>query len=73
MIDRIKSDFEQRGFEVCHRLGTRMGIPVSRIRLFFIYASFITLGSPLILYMGLAFLLRLKDDFGRRRESIFDL
>lgn len=73
MIDQIKGEFEKRGFEVCHRFGERLGIRPSRIRIFFIYSSFIALGSPLIVYLALAFLLRLKDEISQKRTSIFDL
>ncbi len=73
MIDRIRREFEKRGFEVCHRFGERLGIRPSQIRKFFIYSSFIALGSPLIVYLMLAFLLRLKDEVSQKRESIFDL
>ncbi|KAB2809736.1 PspC domain-containing protein [Phaeocystidibacter luteus] len=73
MIERIKADFERRGFEVCHRFGERLGIRPSRIRLFFIYASFVALGSPIFIYLALAFLLRLKDEVSQKRASIFDL
>lgn len=72
-MERIRLFFEHQGFEVCSRLGERMGIPAYRIRLFFVYSSFITLGSPLLLYMALAFLLRLKDYMSDRRTSVFDL
>lgn len=73
MIDRIRSEFEKRGFEVCHRIGERLGIRPSQIRIFFIYTSFIALGSPLIVYLFLAYLLRLKDELSQKRTSIFDL
>lgn len=73
MIENLKGELEKRGFEVCHRFGERFGIRPSRIRIFFIYTSFITMGSPLIIYLILAFLLRMKDEVSQRRESIFDL
>ena len=73
MIERIRTYFEQGGFEVCSRLGDRLGISAARIRLFFVYTSFLTLGSPLIVYMALAFLLKLKDFIHTRRTSVFDL
>jgi hypothetical protein len=37
----------------CHRL--RLGIATSKIRQFFIYASILTMGSPVIIYLVLAF------------------
>lgn len=71
--NKLKSFFEPRGFEVCARLGERMGIKASRVRLFFIYASFMTLGSPLIAYFALAFMMHIKDYINSRRTSVFDL
>lgn len=72
-VENLKIDFETRGFNVCQRLGDRMGIKASRIRLFFIYASFMALGSPLIVYFSMAFLLHIKDYINSRRTSVFDL
>jgi TRAP-type C4-dicarboxylate transport system permease small subunit len=37
-----------------------MGIAASRIRQYFIYASLLTVGSPIIIYMVLAFIKNLK-------------
>ncbi|MDX5326459.1 MAG: PspC domain-containing protein [Bacteroidota bacterium] len=73
MIHRIRTYFEMQGFEVCSRMGDRLHMRASSIRLFFIYSSFIALGSPLIIYMSLAFLLKLKDYVYTRRTSVFDL
>lgn len=72
-MEKIRLYFERQGFEVCARLGERMGIPVYPIRLFFIYTSFLALGSPILLYMALVFLLRIKDYMSARKTSVFDL
>lgn len=71
--NNLRAYLEPRGFEVCSRLGDRMGIKASRVRLFFIYASFMTMGSPLIAYFGLAFIIQIKDYIHSRRTSVFDL
>ena len=73
MVDKIRSYFEKQGFDVLSRTGDRIGVKASRIRLFFIYASFLTLGSPVILYLTLMFLIRMKDSINSRRTSVFDL
>ena len=73
LANRLKERFEMHGFNVSSRLGDRMGIKASKIRLFFIYASFMTLGSPLIVYFALAFVLQIKDSINSRRTSVFDL
>jgi phage shock protein PspC (stress-responsive transcriptional regulator) len=72
-IEDLKHKLEQQGYEVCSRLGYRLGIDADRIRLFFIYTSFATLGSPVIFYLTLAFFLKIKDRFIARRKTVFDL
>lgn len=73
MISQIKAFFEQQSFGVCSWWGEKLGIRTSDIRLFFIYASFLTLGSPLIIYLAMAFLLEHKEYFKfRRRKSVWD-
>lgn len=59
-MDNIKFFVEKRVFGVCSFLGEKFSISSSRIRLYFIYTSFITMGSPVILYLVLAFWLNLK-------------
>lgn len=73
MVNKIRSYFEKQGFDVLSRTADRLGVKASRVRLFFIYASFMTLGSPLIVYFGLMFLIQLKDSIHSRRTSVFDL
>ncbi len=73
MVERIRDYFERRGFEVCARLGDRMGIRPSVVRLYFIYTSFLTLGSPFIFYLILAFWIRVKDYVRPKRTSVLDL
>lgn len=66
-IDRIEGLFddnrhilEKSAFGVCQWLGEKMRIDPARIRLYFIYASFITFGSPLVLYLVTAFWLNIR-------------
>jgi len=46
---------------------------VKSVRLFFIYASFATLVGGFVLYLILAFWLKLKDLIYTKRTSVFDL
>ncbi len=73
IVLQIKHEFERQGFEVCSHLGERMGIPAYRVRLFFVYTSFLALGSPLIVYMAMAFLIKIKDYVYERKTSVWDL
>jgi phage shock protein C len=73
IMEKFQSIVEKRIFGVCEYIGKKIGIKTSKIRLFFIYASFLTFGSPVIIYLILAFLLEQKDQFKARRSTIWDL
>jgi len=70
-MKRIQLFFEERAFGVCTFLGEKLGVATSSIRLFFIYASFLTLGSPVVLYLSLAFVLNMRAHL-RKRSTIWD-
>ena len=74
-IQKIALFFEFRSFGVSTWLARKTRVEVSKVRLFFIYASFIALGSPLIIYMVMAFILEHKHIFKlqRRRKSIWEI
>jgi phage shock protein PspC (stress-responsive transcriptional regulator) len=73
MIQSIRNFFERHGYHVSSRLADRLGMRASNVRLFFIYFSFATLGISFVIYLTLAFLLKLKDMFYTKRSSVFDL
>lgn len=68
-INAWKSAIEWRAFGVCTAIGERLGIASSRIRMWFIYISFLTLGSPLIVYMILAFWMNIKRYMWLQRRN----
>ena len=70
-VGKIQHFFEKRAFGVCTRLGEKLGVATSSIRLFFIYASFITFGSPIIIYLSLAFIMNMRKHL-RKRSPIWD-
>jgi phage shock protein PspC (stress-responsive transcriptional regulator) len=72
-IKTIKDYFERQAFGVCTAIGERLQMRSSVIRLFFIYTSFLTIGSPIIIYMILAFWIKMKDYVKSRRTSVWDL
>jgi len=71
-IRKIQHFFEEHAFGVCTRLGEKLGIATSAIRLFFIYASFLTFGSPVIIYLCMAFVMNIRRHLRRRSSSILD-
>lgn len=72
MIQRILTFFEKRSFGVCTYLGERFDISISKIRLFFIYSSFLAVGFPLVFYFMAAFVLDIRDYIKRIRTRIWD-
>lgn len=66
---KLKSFIEYHLFGVCTAIGEKLGVATSRIRMWFIYISFLTLGSPVIVYMILAFWMNLKRYVMMRRRN----
>jgi phage shock protein C len=76
MIERIRLWFERQAFGVCAWWGEKLGIKATDIRLYFIYLSFFTFGSPIIIYFVMVFILEHKEFFKprrSRRRSIWEL
>ncbi|MEM9340752.1 MAG: PspC family transcriptional regulator [Bacteroidota bacterium] len=71
MAIAIQEFFEKYAFGVCNRLGDKLKIPTSSIRLFFIYSSFLTFGSPIIVYLGLAFVIGFRKILRRRNNTLW--
>jgi phage shock protein PspC (stress-responsive transcriptional regulator) len=71
LVAKIQYFFEQYAFGVCTKLGEKLGIATSNIRIFFIYASFLTFGSPVLLYLALAFIMNIRK-YARKRNQVWD-
>ena len=71
-MQRLKLFVEEHAFGVCTYLGERMGIASSHIRLFFIYTTFISPTSPIIVYLILAFWLNMKKYMQAGRKFFVD-
>lgn len=56
----FQSLLKQSAYGVCTYISDKMGIASSKVRLYFIYLSFLTLGSPLIIYLFIAFWLNVR-------------
>ncbi len=69
----IKYSLEKSLFGVCTQLGETMNISTRSVRMSFIYASFFTLGSPIIFYLVAAFWINIKQYSQERRTRIWDL
>jgi phage shock protein PspC (stress-responsive transcriptional regulator) len=57
-------------FGVCSYLGKKMGLSTDVVRLHFIYASFATLGSPVIFYLIVAFWINIRKYINGSRTVV---
>ncbi|MFN8283158.1 MAG: PspC family transcriptional regulator [Chitinophagales bacterium] len=64
---------ERSVYGVCSYLGRKLSMPTKKIRLFFIYTSFIALGSPIIIYLILTFVLNLRYMINNKRNPVWDI
>lgn len=67
-MKKLREIIELNAFGVCSAIGDKLGIASSKIRMWFIYISFLTMGSPIIVYMIMAFWMNMKQYilFGKR-------
>lgn len=65
--------WEFQWFGVCSKLGDKLGLSSSSIRKFFIYFSFLTYGSPIVVYLALAFIIDMRKSYRKRRSFYYDL
>ena len=73
-MNRLRYYVEDQIFGVCANLGEKLNFPASSIRLYFIYATFMTFGSPIILYLVLAFWMELRHHWRRHNSpTIWEL
>lgn len=72
MKEQLTSFFEYNLFGVCAYWGEKLDMPSSKIRLFFIYATCVTAGSPIIIYLHMAFIIKLRDYIRGKRSPIWD-
>jgi phage shock protein C len=73
MDNNVRSIFEEAIFGVCAKLGDKLNMPSKHIRFFFVYATFFTFGSPIIIYLVLAFWMKLKSLVNGQRNPVWDL
>jgi len=74
ILEKILIFFEKRAFGVSEFLGTKFGVNPALVRKFFIYLSFVTLGSPLLIYFPMAYFLENKDKlyWRKKRKTVWD-
>jgi phage shock protein PspC (stress-responsive transcriptional regulator) len=59
-MDQVRHYIEWHLFGVCTRIGEYLGISTVTIRKYFIYTSCLTFGSPVIVYLVMAFWMNIR-------------
>ena len=72
MDERLKLYVERSFFGVFTYLGERFNLPTGKLRLYFIYVSFFTLGSPVLFYFIAAFWLNVRRYSRKAYTLVFD-
>lgn len=73
MYQKIITYFEKRSFGVCTYIADKFNISTSKIRLFFIYSSFLAVGFPIIFYVLAALVLDVRHYIKRIRLRVWDV
>ncbi|GAB1397673.1 MAG TPA: PspC family transcriptional regulator [Saprospiraceae bacterium] len=70
MENPLKDLVERSAFGVCSYLGDKIGISHTRVRMYFCYISFLTVGSPVVIYLFLAFWVNIRN-YLRKSSTIW--
>jgi phage shock protein C len=73
MFQKIIIYFEKQSFGVCTYLAERLNMSISKIRLFFIYSSFLAVGFPIVFYVLAALVLDIRGYIKKIRVRIWDV
>lgn len=57
---------ELQWFGVCTWWADKLGVSINKVRLFFIYLSFLTVGSMSIVYLMMGFVLDIRNAFRKK-------
>jgi phage shock protein C len=72
MFQRIVTFFEKRSFGVSEYLANKLSMSTNKVRLFFIYSSFLAVGFPILFYMLAAIVLDIRHYVKRMRLRIWE-
>ena len=72
MLQRTLTFFERHSFGVCTYLAEKSKISIAKVRLFFIYSSFLAVGFPFVFYVMAAFVLDIRGYIKKKRTQIWD-
>lgn len=73
MLQQILTFFERYSFGVCTYIGEKLNISIAKIRMFFIYSSFLAVGFPIIFYFCAGIVLDVRNYIKRIHTRVTDL
>ncbi|MDQ7947887.1 MAG: PspC family transcriptional regulator [Pedobacter sp.] len=73
MLQRIITYFEQQSFGVSAYLANKFNMSTSKVRLFFIYSSFLAVGFPILFYLLAAVMLDIRNYVKKIRLRVWDV
>lgn len=73
MFQRIVTFFEKRSFGVSTYFAQKFNMNTSKVRLFFIYSSFLAVGFPILFYFLAAVVLDIRSYIKKARLKVWDI
>lgn len=72
MFQRIVTFFEKRSFGVSTYLANKLNMSTTKVRLFFIYSSFLAVGFPILFYILAAIVLDIRNYMKKVRLRVWE-
>jgi len=73
MFQSILTFFEKQSFGVSTYLANKLNMSTTKVRLFFIYASFLAVGFPILFYLLAAVVLDIRNYMKKGRLRVWDI
>ena len=73
MFQRVVTFFEKQSFGVSTYLANMLNMSTAKVRLFFIYASFLAVGFPILFYLLAAVVLDIRNYMKKARLKVWDI
>lgn len=72
MFQRIVTFFEKQSFGVSAYMANKLNMSTAKVRLFFIYSSFLAVGFPILFYILAAILLDIRTYVKKVRLRVWE-
>jgi len=73
MFQKAVVFFEKQSFGVSTYLANKLNMSTTKVRLFFIYASFLAVGFPILFYLLAAIVLDIRNYMKKARLKVWDI